>query len=139
MPEGAQRRLRFASADYSAEVFLDGTHVGTSSAAMLPFELDITELTIPGEQARLVVQVSNLLPVDGPTQRVTEEDYRTERRPRDEYLPAVRFDFFPYGGLNRPVHVLSLPTKAIGDYRVETAMDGTVRAEVTASAGSARP
>lgn len=135
-PDSECRVLRFGSADYSADVWVDGAFAGSSSAAMLPFELDVTALTTPGETARLVVKVSNLLPEEGPTQRVTKADYVAERRPRDEYLPAVRFDFFPYGGLNRPVHVVSRPTRALTGYRVETRIDGTVRVEIEASGGT---
>lgn len=119
------RSLRFASADYFAEVWIDGHFVGASGAAMLPFEIDITDLARPASQARIVVRVTNELPVDGPTQRVTQADYLAEGRRRDEYLPAVRFDFFPYGGINRPVHLVLTPCDAITDYRVVTRIDGT--------------
>lgn len=137
VPGGERRSLRFGSADYFAEVWVDGRYAGASGAAMLPFELDITHLTTVGEMAKLVVRVTNLLPVDGPTQRVTLEDYVAERRPRDEYLPAVRFDFFPFGGINRPVHLSLKPAGAICAYRVDTRLDGTVRVAVEAGGGTA--
>lgn len=137
VPDGERRVLRFGSADYSADVWVDGKPAGASGAAMLPFEIDVTELARPGESARLVVRVSNLLPEEGPTQRVTQADYIAERRPREEYLPAVRFDFFPYGGLNRPVHLVSRPERAVVRYRLHTRLDGTVEAVVEASGGTA--
>jgi beta-glucuronidase len=95
----------------------------------------VTDLAPPGEVATLVVRVTNELPDEGPTQRVTREDYVAERRPRDEYWPAVRFDFFPYGGLNRPVHLVTRGAAAITDYRVVTTIDGTVRVLVEAAGG----
>jgi beta-glucuronidase len=61
---------------------------------------------------------------NGPTQRVTLADYAAEGRVRDEYLPPVRFDFFPFGGINRPVHLLGLPERTIDALRVDTAIDG---------------
>lgn len=129
--------LQFGSADYEAEVWIDGQPAGRSGPAMLPFELDVTELVRPGSSHRLVVRVSNLLPEEGPTQRVTQEDYLREARRKDEYLPAVRFDFFPYGGLNRPVHLLLLPRERITDGRVRTVLPGEVTVAVMAKGGTA--
>jgi len=137
VPDAPRRLLRFGSADYYAKVWIDGREAGASGAPMLPFELDVTELTTPGTVATLVVRVTNELPADGPTQRVTLDDYVAEGRPRDEYLPAVRFDFFPYGGLNRPVHLVTKPRSAIVGYRVETRCSGTVRVEAEAERGTA--
>lgn len=118
--EGQHLALRFGSADYVADVWIDGKLAGSSGAAMLPFEIDGDGLLRPGQACRLVVRVSNVLPADGPTQGITQATYAAERRPRDEYLPAVRFDFFPFGGLNRPVHLTARPPQAILAYRAST-------------------
>jgi beta-glucuronidase len=115
---GDEAVLRFGSVDYHAEVWVNGQPAGRSGAAMLPFEVPLDGLAKPGSEVTLVVRVSNLLPVDGPTQRVTQSDYITEGRYRDEYLPAVRFDFFPYGGINRPVHLITRPKAGLRDYRL---------------------
>lgn len=105
--------LRFGSADYHARVWVDGQSVGESGPPMLPFELPLGAVARPGNIQRLVVRVDNRLAADGPTQRITREDYVTQGRTRDEYLPPVRFDFFPYGGLNRPVHLTATPASRI--------------------------
>lgn len=105
--------LRFASADYDAQVFANGQLVGRSGPQFLPFECDVSERASPGQMLRIVVRVCGLLPEEGPTQRVSAENYRTERRPKDEYFPAVRFDFFPFCGLNRPVYLTAVPTERI--------------------------
>jgi beta-glucuronidase len=119
-PLGLDRQavLRFGSADTHADVWVNGQRAGASGAAMLPFEIALDGLAEPGSEVVLLVRVSNLLPVDGPTQRVTREDYASEGRPRDEYLPAVRFDFFPYGGINRPVHLIVRPMAGLKQYRL---------------------
>jgi len=119
---GVRRVLHFASVDYHADVWLGGRHLGTSGAAMLPFAFDVTDVVRPGATARLVVRVTNVLPADGPTQGITRSTYVEEGRPRDEYLPAVRFDFFPFGGINRPVHLVSMPAQAITAYRAVATM-----------------
>lgn len=136
-PDAPRRMLRFGSADYFASVWIDGVHVGDSAAPMLPFAIDVTDATMPDEPFDLVVRVTNLLPENGPTQRVTLVDYAAEGRVRDEYLPAVRFDFFPFGGINRPVHLLGLPEYGIDAVRVDTAIDdrtGRVSVSVDAPA-----
>jgi beta-glucuronidase len=116
---GRERVLRFASADYQARVYLDGAFAGESGAAMLPFEIALGERS---GTLRIVVAVSNLLPEQGPTQRVSRADYAAQGRPRDEYWPAVRFDFFPFGGINRPVHVVERPANGISGYRLSCAI-----------------
>jgi beta-glucuronidase len=137
--EGRRIDLRFGSADYEARVWADGVYLGSSGPAMLPFELDATAAALPGQMLRIVVRVSNELPVDGPTQRVTRQDYVDERRIRDEYLPTVRFDFFPYGGLNRPVHLTATPRTRIEAVRVTPGLkggQGTLRIEADLSGGA---
>jgi beta-glucuronidase len=139
--------LRFGSADYAAQVFVDGALIGRSGPAHLPFELEVHGAKA-GERHRLVVWVDNRLPEDGPMQRVTRADYAAEGRARDEYLPAVRFDFFPYGGLARPVHLTITPKRGFRAVRVRTKvtphggvltiacdgeLDGVVRVLATAS------
>jgi beta-glucuronidase len=121
---GRDIALRFGSADYSASVWVNGHPVGTSAAEHLPFELDVTAAVTPGSRALVVVLVSNLLPEQGPTQRVSLSDYAAEGRPRDEYLPTVRFDFFPYGGLNRPVYLIALPKSRVSNVRLTPRLDG---------------
>ena len=138
--EGRRIDLRFGSADYEATVWAEGSRLGSSGPAMLPFELDATAVARPGQSMRLVVRVTNELPLDGPTQRVTRQDYVDERRIRDEYFPTVRFDFFPYGGLNRPVHLTATPRARIEAVRATSGLSasaGTVRLEADLSGGTA--
>lgn len=120
---GKRLSLRFGSADYFADVWIDGLHAGSSSSPMLPFDIPADDRLVAGEEALLIVRVSNALPADGATQGITAATYEREKRPRDEYLPAVRFDFFPFGGLNRPVHLCARPPIAIAAYRATTTRD----------------
>lgn len=127
VPERAAGRhvvLHFGSADYAADVYWDGEAVGRSGPAKLPFTVDLTGIARPGKTGRLTVRVDNRLPEHGPMQRVTLEDYAAEGRVKDEYWPAVRFDFFPYGGLARPVHLCLLPDTAMRAPRIRTGWQG---------------
>jgi beta-glucuronidase len=116
--------LRFGSVDYFAKVWINGVLAGESQAAMLPFEVPVNAPL--NTQVELRVEVSNVLPPDGPTQGITQQTYVEDRRPRDEYLPAVRFDFFPFGGINRPVHLIIRPKERIDRYTALSNMTGVV-------------
>ncbi len=116
--------LYFGSADFTAEVWVNGQFAGRSGAAMLPFDVPLNGLVQPGQEALLVVRVNATLDPDGPTQGITQATYQAEKRPRDEYLPAVRFDFFPFGGLNRRVYLVSKPKACIRDYTAVIGLDG---------------
>jgi beta-glucuronidase len=101
--------LHFGSADYHAVIYWNGTEVGRSGALMMPILVDLSDIAEAGAVARLVVRVTAELPDHGPMQRVHSHDYKAEGRYKDEYFPAVRFDFFPFGGLNRPVQLCLTP------------------------------
>ena len=116
IPSHASERrivLHFGGADYSAVVYWNGFEVGRSGSPKLPFTVDLTGRATPGQTATLVVKVTAMLPEHGPIQPVSREDYAREGRPKDEYWPTVRFDFFPFGGLNRSVTLNLLPIDAI--------------------------
>lgn len=132
---GQRVALRFGSADYAADVWVNGVSVGGSGSLKLPFELDITAAVTPGHYAEIAVRVAAELPEHGPMQRVDKADYVSERRPKDEYFPAVRFDFFPFGGLNRAVHLVITPVERILAWQVATTLDGMVTFTVTTTPG----
>ena len=138
VPEIADDRmfsLYFGSVDYRADIWVNGKFAGSSSAAMLPIEIPLNGLVTSGTEAVLVVRVNASLDPDGPTQGITQATYQEQKRPRDEYLPAVRFDFFPFGGLNQPIYLTSKPTAHIEDYSVVSDMAGiSVRVEAQAGA-----
>lgn len=134
--DGREFALRFGSVDYYGEVWLDGRRLGESGAPMLPFEVAIPRDLAKGRRAQLVVRVDAQLHTHEATQGITKATYAEEGRPRDEYLPAVRFDFFPYGGINRPVYLVERPLAGLAHWRATSNMDG-VSIEVSADAGTA--
>lgn len=90
-PEHAGRRnwLRFDGAMNVADVWLDGTHLGTHLGGFTPFAFDISDHLRPGASAVLAVRLDNRdNPVTGPK-------------------PLADLDFNTYGGLYRAVHLVS--------------------------------
>lgn len=112
--------LRVGSADYRSKVWVNGQYLGEHRHGFLPFEFDITRHVVPGEPASVVVSVSNLLTPDSIPQGVRADDYIREDRLREGTFPPARFDYFPFGGIQRPVLVYTIPSRNIEDVKVET-------------------
>ena len=140
---GRRFLLRFDAASLIADVWLDGDHVGRHEGGFLPFAFDVTDRLGPGEEHRLVVRVEHGLstlrtPVGG---RPGAGNFGGS--------PTTSYDFFPMGGLIRPVRLLELPDAAIERVQVETIDDafqisvetpsgftGEVRATLRGASGS---
>lgn len=133
-------RLHIGGVNHAARLWLDGRRLGDSGAPMLPFEIDLPEAPVAGRRHRLVMRVDNRLGAGWETPGIAPADYVAEGRPKDAYLPAVRFDFLPHGGLCGPVHLCLLPPERLEDVRVRTSVEGDEgRVAVTiAAAGVAR-
>ncbi|MEO1253228.1 MAG: glycoside hydrolase family 2 TIM barrel-domain containing protein, partial [Pseudomonadota bacterium] len=132
---GRDLMLHFGSAGYTADVFVNGAQVGKGRLPYLPFEADITHAARPGETMSVAVRVSNEESADGLTPGISAEDFAREGRRKDEVFPATRPDFFPYGGLHRPVYLMALPQARLEGARVDTEVDGR-KALVHVSAAS---
>lgn len=130
MPEGWRSQkifLRFGSAHYAARVWFNGKPLGTHEGGHLPFAFEVTDYVTWGAPNKIVVQVENKL--------------KPERVPPGglppggmfNNYPATNYDFFPYGGLERPVWLYSVPVNYINDIAVKTSIEnerGIVNLEI---------
>lgn len=112
--------LRIGSADYSSKVWVNGVVAGEYNNGFLPFELDVTPLVTPGEEVAIVIRVDSTLTNETIPQGIRSQDYTDEKRLREETYPPARFDFSPFGGIHRPVHLFATPQSFIQDIKVET-------------------
>ncbi len=134
-----QRRawLWIGSADYEATVWVNGICLGRHEGGYLPFEFEITEAITPGKKNTVTIRVSNELTPETIPQGILSEDFVREGRLREETFPPARFDFFPYGGIHRPVLAHSTPgSYLVGltvDTFIESAKTGEIRVRATAS------
>lgn len=87
--------VHFGSANYLADVYLNGEKLGRHEGGFTPFNFEIT---------RLVREVDNFL--------VVKID---NKRARDA-VPTLNTDWWNYGGLTRSVSLVELPETFIGDY-----------------------
>ena len=135
LPAGRRVLLRFGAASYHADVWLNGRSLGAHEGGHLPFAFDATDALLPGRANRLVVRVENELRVD----RVPASgDHQAFHFTQDDYPPTT-YDFFPYAGLHRPVHLQTLPPTHLRDLTVTTTAlspdQASVRVSVEVSGG----
>ena len=56
---GQRAVLRFGAVTHSARVFLNGKEVCAHRGGFLPFEIEVTDLISPGEEAEILVEADN--------------------------------------------------------------------------------
>lgn len=99
----ARQFLHFGAANRHATVWLNGERLGSHHAGFTPFAFEITGRLRPGQNS-LVVRVDN------------------RRRPED--VPAMRTDWWNYGGLTREVSLLEVPRTFIRSWETRLDEDG---------------
>lgn len=92
---GRRYLLHFGAVNYRAEIWLNGTRIGTHEGGYTPFAFDVTE-TLKNGNNFLIVKV----------------DARLDA----ETVPTLLTDWWNYGGIKREVLLLSLPDPYIRDY-----------------------
>ncbi len=140
-PQRPDRRvlLRFGSAMYRANAWLNGRPIGGHEGGHLPFAFDVTGLVEAGRPNRLVVRVENELRLD----RVPASPDAKAFHFNQEDYPQTSYDFFPYAGLHRQVWLQTLPAVHLRDLTVTTAAlspaSATVRIKLEVSGGWSGP
>lgn len=116
--------VRFGSVNYLAEVWLNGTNLGSHEGGHLPFEFDVTALVKP-QSNLLIVRVDGELAFDRvPPGKVTGDVIDFFGSHAGNY-PQAQFDFFPFCGIQRPVLLYAVANQAIADLTVVTDIDGS--------------
>lgn len=111
--------IRVDAATHEGRVYVNDTLVGQHTGGYTPFELDITNLVVPGEEFRLTIGVNNeLTNVTIPPGSITVTQ---DGRRQQKYL----HDFYNYTGLSRSVWLYSSPKLRIEDIKVVTDIEGT--------------
>lgn len=105
--------LRFGSVTHEATVYLNGKEIVNHKGGFLPFEVQINDDLVEGEN-RLTIRVNNILdystlPVGVYTEETDPETGQLIRRNRPN------FDFFNYAGIHRPVKIYTTPKAYIED------------------------
>ena len=101
---GNRQFVYFGAVNRHADVWLNGEHLGSHHVGFTPFGFEITGKIRTGENS-LVVRVDN------------------RRRPED--VPAMRTDWWNYGGITREVAILEAPATFIRSWELKLSHDGT--------------
>jgi hypothetical protein len=109
---GGRYLLRFHLVDYLAEVWVNGTRIGSHEVGQEPFVLDATNLVKAGQQARLAVRVLSPTkePIDGIALHKVAEGRRDYPEPRD--------NAYATGGIAGSVELLIAPVVRVEDIHV---------------------
>lgn len=115
---GGRVVVRVDAATHAGRVYAGDTLVAEHQGGYTPFDADVTDLVVPGEEFRLTIGVSNeLTNITIPPGSVTMTQ---DGRRSQKYL----HDFYNYAGLARSVWLCSVPRTRITDITVVTDVDG---------------
>lgn len=118
--DGQRIVLRFDAATHRAAAWVGDTQVVEHEGGYTPFEADVTEHLLAGEEARVTVVVNNELSwtsIPPGYVQVLDDGRRVQ-----QYF----HDFFNYAGLHRSVWLHTTPRVHVGDVTVTTTeIDGT--------------
>ena len=90
----------FGAVNYEASVYLNGEKVGDHQGGFTAFNFEVTSTLHDGENS-LVAAVNN--------------------RRRSDGVPALKFDWWNYGGITRDVMLLEVPDAFVEDYWIQLA------------------
>jgi len=113
--EGKRVWLIFKGAGYYTKVWLNGAYLGEHEGSFTQFRLEATHAARFGGLNRLVVKVDNRPSL--------------ERIPPALSVNRTAFDFFPFGGIHRPVYLELTEREYIRRLRVRTDHRGWLSAE----------
>ena len=92
--------LYFGASNYWTDVYLNGEKIGSHEGGFTPFQFEIGDKVRPGNNF-IVVSVNN------------------RRTPLT--IPAIKYDWWNYGGLTRSVLLIETPRKFTEDYTIRLA------------------
>jgi beta-glucuronidase len=122
---------RLDAAAYRARVWCNGRLVGEGSVGYLPAEFDLAAVARFGAENELAIEVDARLSGD-----TVPQGGIGAFGPFGRQYPDVPFDFYPYGGLHRPVWLHARPVGGLSSLQVETELDGTIRVSAAAARGT---
>lgn len=97
---GIRSFLYFGAVNYRASIYLNGGKAGEHEGGFTAFNVEVTSLLRDGENS-LIVEVNSSRHSDG--------------------VPAMKFDWWNYGGITRDVMLVEVPAVFIQDYWIQLA------------------
>lgn len=122
--------LRFASVAHQAQVWLNGTLLGSHQGGFLPFSFEIGKVVHVGENHMAVV-VNNI--VDHTTLPVGRLVRQRFPGMEEEVHNLPNFDFYNYSGIIRPVCLYTTPSTYMEDISIQGKVNGRFMWKIKAS------
>ena len=116
LPDGRQF-LHVGAANYTALVYVNGEKVGRHEGGFTPFAFEVTDKLVVGRNS-IVIGVDS--------------------EHEGQSVPTPVVDWKNYGGITRPVHLVTVPDTYIHDYFVRLDAKGQVRVDVRLGGGNVR-
>ena len=108
--------LRFGSATHEAKVYVNGKFLIEHKGGFTPFEAEINELLVSGEN-RVTIAVNNIVDETTlPVGLLKENEVNGKKIIKN----LVNFDFFNYAGIHRPVKIYTTPKIYVEDVIIVT-------------------
>lgn len=98
--EGNHYFIHFGAVNYEAHVYLNGEKLGMHEGGFSPFQFEVTEKLVEGENFVVV---------------------KADNKRKTTAVPTVNTDWWNYGGITRDVSLIELPASYISDYKVQLA------------------
>lgn len=95
---GKRTLIYFGAVNYQSKVYVNGTHVGDHIGGFTPFNFDVTDYLVDGNNF-VVLKVNNVRHKDA--------------------VPTVNTDWWNYGGITRDVILVDVPETYIEDYLIQ--------------------
>ena len=119
--QGKEIFIYFEAVSYRAKVFLNGKSLGMHETGYTPFEFNISEHISFGEENILELIVDqNLSGNTIPQSNIARNDWIFSTN-----FPNIIFDFFPYTGIHRNVHLYTVNKAHIDKVKVDTDVKGS--------------
>lgn len=99
---GKRYFLNFGAVNYKAEVFLNGRLIGLHEGGFTPFEFEISDKILDGDNFIVI---------------------KTDNTRYAENVPAENFDWWNYGGITRDVVLAEMNETYINDYSLQLTSD----------------
>jgi len=122
--EGKAVHLRFDAAAYRAKVWVNGQFVGDHEGGYTPFQFEVSKLVTCGEKNLVVVYTDYLLDAGTIPQGNLDPSVGGYAAWHSHTWPSVPFDFYPYGGIHRPVRIYCTDKSYVDDLTIKTDIKG---------------
>lgn len=113
--------IYFEAVSYHASVYINGHHLGEHETGYTPFEFNITKYINFDSDNFLEIIVHHHLTTD----TIPQSGFVDKEWIFNTHYPDVIFDFFPYTGIHRNVHLYTVNDSFLNNIKIDTDINAT--------------